>query len=236
MPTLVSDIKGPKNSRATTVRRRRANRERTHRRLLQVAIRLFAQRGFHGVSMEDVATAAHMSKRLPYYYFSSKPGLYRAALMEVYQRIEGIEVQAMDEKHSPSEKLEALVNSYFLFLRENPEFTQLLLWGNLEKGRLFPKGLLSKMPLLRRLAQIVEEGVAAGEFRDDLVVSHLLINVIGLAFIYFSNQYSLSQVLGLDLGSIAQQAQAMKQVKSVLLDGIRTPGYKDRAREPVTKR
>ncbi|MGH7946306.1 MAG: TetR/AcrR family transcriptional regulator [Opitutaceae bacterium] len=203
-------------------RRRPPDRERTCRRLLQTAIKLFARRGFHGVSVDEIAVAAHLSKRLPYYYYGSKGGLFRAALVEVYRRIEGMEFQVVDSSASPSEKLSALLEGYFVFLRENPEFTQLLLWGNLEKGRYFPSGVLTKAPLLRRFRQIVDEGVATGEFRKDLITPHLLINVIGLVFIYFSNRFSLSQVLDLDLGCTQEHQRALAQVKTVLLDGIRT--------------
>ena len=212
--------------RAATRKRPAPDRERTYRRLLQAAIKLFARRGFHGVSVDEIAIAAHLSKRLPYYYFGSKDGLFRAALVEVYRRIEGMEFRVVDSAASPSEKLVALLEGYFVFLRENPEFTQLLLWGNLEQGRHFPSGVLSKAPLLRRFRQIVEEGIATGEFRRDLTTPHLLINVIGLVFIYFSNRFSLSQVLALDLDSPQEHERALMQVKTVLLDGIRTPAIK----------
>lgn len=174
--------------------------------------------------MEEIADTTHLSKRLPYYYFRSKKGLFRAALIEVYRRIEGMEFQAVDSAASPSGKLAALLEGYFVFLRENPEFTRLLLWGNLEKGRHFQNGILTKAPLLGRFRQIVHEGVENGEFRSDLDVPHLLINVIGLVFIYFSNRTSLSNVLGLDLGSTKEHNRALIQVKSVLLDGMRTAG------------
>jgi AcrR family transcriptional regulator len=202
------------------------DRERTYRRLLRTAIGLFAARGYHGVSVDDVAAAARVSKRMPYYYFGSKVSLYRAALLEVYRRIEGMELQVVGAADSPSQKLAGLLEGYFQFLLKNPEFTQLLMWGNLEKGRHFPKGLLTKTPLLRRFRQVVEEGVEAGEFRADLDVRHLLINVIGLSFIYFSNRYSLAQVLDLDLDAPAEHRRAIEQIRSVLLDGVRTMRFR----------
>jgi TetR/AcrR family transcriptional regulator len=238
-PTTAKPRERGTRGRAIIRKRPAPDRERTYRRLLQTAIKLFARRGFHGVSVDEIAIAAHLSKRLPYYYFGSKDGLFRAALVEVYQRIEGMEFQVVDSAASPSEKLAALLEGYFVFLRENPEFTQLLLWGNLEQGRHFPHGVLSKAPLLRRFRQIVEEGVATGEFRSDLATPHLLINVIGLVFIYFSNRYSLSQVLNLDLGDSREHARALVQVKSVLLDGVRAPAFKrpssEKYRTPTTR-
>ena len=48
----------------------------------------------------------------------------------------------------------------------------------------------------------MQEGIAAGDFRADLNVAHLLIHFIGLCFIDHSNRFSLSQSLNLDLGDV----------------------------------
>ena len=238
MPTPVAAKPKKANARAAKkLRRATVNRDKTRQRLLEIAIRLFARRGFHGVSVDDVARAAHLSKRLPYYYFGSKDRLYRAVLLEVYRRIEGIEIQAIESEKSPSEKLTALVEGYFVFLRDNPEFTRLVLWGNLENGKHFPEGLLTKLPLVHRVREIVYDGVATGEFRHDLDIPHLLINVIGLSFIYFSNSYSLAQVLQLDLNTPSAHARALRQIKSVLMHGIRakSPAIAARAAKNVAE-
>lgn len=166
---------------------------------------------------------------MPLYYFGSKQSLYRAVLAEVYRDIGTVETQVVDSDKPPSEKLVALLEGYFAFLEQNPQFTRLILWGNLEQGQHFPKGRLTKIPLLQRFRKVVDEGVASGEFRADLDVSHLLINVMGLCFVYFSNRYSLSEALELDLGAAAVRERAIQQVKSVLLDGIRKPGFKPKS-------
>src|SRR5947207_415766 len=63
----------------TQVERRRAREERM-RHVLDVAGREFAERGFHEVSMDDVAAAAGVSKPVVYTHFESKDGLYEAVL------------------------------------------------------------------------------------------------------------------------------------------------------------
>jgi len=96
------------------------------------------------------------------------------------------------------------LESYFAFLDDEPEFTRLLQWENLEKGRHLTKAnhLLTKNPFFQRFQAIVQEGIAAGDFRTDLNVAHLLIPFIGLCFIDHSNRCSLSQSLNLDLGDV----------------------------------
>src|SRR5438128_4832402 len=111
------------------------NPDRTRARLLKSAIRLFAARGFHGVSVDQIVAAARINKRMVYHYFGSKESIYQAALHEVYGRIEDVEFHALENGVAPREKLNRLLKSYFVFLDDNPEFTQFLLWENVEKGR-----------------------------------------------------------------------------------------------------
>ncbi len=214
------------------------NPDRTRRRILQAAIRLFATHGFHAVSVDQIVGRARVNKRMVYHYFGSKDALFEAALSEVYQRIETIEFHAVERGRSPREQLSRLLESYFEFLDDEPEFTRLLQWENLEKGRHLTKEnhLLTKNPFLERFRTIVEHGVATGEFRGDLDVTHLMIHFIGLCFIYHSNRFSLSQSLELDLGNQKVKERGLNQVLRLVFDGIATPAATAAAaaREPVT--
>ncbi len=198
------------------------NPDRTRRRILQAAISLFAQQGFHAVSVDQIVGRARVNKRMVYHYFGSKDALFEAALAEVYGRLEAVEFDAFSRGGRPSEKLARLLEGYFDFLDREPEFTRLLQWENLEKGRHLAKEnhLLSKNPFLARFRAIIEDGVAAGEFRRDLDVTHLVIHFIGLCFIYHSNRFSLSQSLELDLGSATVKRRGLNQVLRLVFEGI----------------
>lgn len=201
------------------------NPDRTRGRILQAAIRLFSRHGFHAVAVDAIVGRARVNKRMVYHYFGSKDALFEAALVEVYRRIEKIEIDAVESGRTPREKLARLLESYFEFLDHEPEFTRLLQWENLEKGRHLTKSnhLLTKNPFLARFRSIVEEGIAGGEFRRDLDVPHLLIHFIGLCFIYHSNRFSLSQSLEIDLGKAAVKAQGRQQVLKLVFEGIASP-------------
>lgn len=201
------------------------NPDRTRRRILQAAIRLFAKHGFHAVSVDQIVGQARVNKRMVYHYFGSKDALFEAALSEVYKRIEEIEFHAVERGRSPREKLSRLLESYFEFLDNEPEFTRLLQWENLEKGRHLTKEnhLLTKNPFLARFRAIVQDGVATGEFRGDLDVTHLMIHFIGLCFIYHSNRFSLSQSLELDLGDAKVKERGLNQVLRLVFEGITNP-------------
>jgi TetR/AcrR family transcriptional regulator len=115
-----------------------------------------------------------------------------------------------------------LLQDYFKFLDENPEFVRMLLWENLEKSRRSAgrQQNLSKNPFLERFREVVESGVREGQFRADVNVPHLVVHFIGLCFIYHSNRFSLSQSLSLDLSDAKVKAEGLKQVLALVFEGI----------------
>jgi AcrR family transcriptional regulator len=59
--------------------------------ILEVATREFAEKGLAGARIDDIAEAMRTSKRMIYYYFGSKEGLYIKVLEEAYRRMRAIE-------------------------------------------------------------------------------------------------------------------------------------------------
>lgn len=201
---------------------RRRDPERTRARLLKTAIRLFSARGFHGVAVDEVVAAAGVNKRMVYHYFGSKEDLYLAALEEVFGRLGAFELNALNTSAPPDEKLRRLLEANFTFLDANPEFVRMLLWENLDEGRhlaAHPERL-SKNPFMERFATIVREGVAAGIFRAPHDERHLLVNFIGLCFVYYSNRHSLAASLGL-ADTPAEQRRRLAQVIDLVFYGLK---------------
>jgi len=205
------------------------NPDRTRRRLLNASIRLFSARGFHGISVDQIVAAARVNKRMVYHYFGSKEAIYRAALLEVYNRIGRLEIHSIEAAGNPKEQLKRLLDRYFKFLFENREFTQLVQWENLEGGRYSAKKrfVMSMNPFFEEFRKIVEEGKKLGEFRRDLDIDHLLVHFIGSCFAYHSNRISLSHELDMDLGSPSERARGLNLIHTLFFDGIsaspRTP-------------
>jgi TetR/AcrR family transcriptional regulator len=198
------------------------NPDRTRRRLLKASIRLFSARGYNGISVDQIVAAARVNKRMVYHYFGSKKAIYRAALREVYNRIGRLEFHTIEGAATPKEKLKRLLDSYFKFLYENQEFTQLIQWENVERGRNIShrQFVMSMGPFLERFRTIVEEGTRLGDFRRDIDIDHLLVHFIGSCFIYHSNRYTLSQGLDIDLDSPIERNRGLSLLHTLLFDGI----------------
>ncbi len=198
----------------------------TRERLLKVAMRQFAEHGFAGAKVDKIVAAARVNKRMVYHYFGSKEDLYCAVLERAYERLEALDAALFPLEADPATAIREIVRNYFRFLRENPDLVKLLLWENLQKGKYIARLSLSqprqviKSPMLAYLEKITRAGIASGAFRSDLEVKHLLINLIGLCLVYFSNRYTLSRTVDLPLGESAVLEEAAKQAGELAVRGI----------------
>ena len=69
--------------------------------ILEVATREFADKGLAGARIDQIAAATRTSKRMIYYYFESKEGLYVAVLEEAYRRMRAIEAGCISKTCRP---------------------------------------------------------------------------------------------------------------------------------------
>jgi AcrR family transcriptional regulator len=86
-----------------TPARKRATRAQTRARLLGAAGEVFAARGYHGASLEDVAGAAGLTKGAVYSSFSSKDELFYALMHERIEERLAFVTQATDPQTTPRE-------------------------------------------------------------------------------------------------------------------------------------
>lgn len=199
------------------------NPERTRKRLLVAATRQFSQRGYDGVSVDDIVGAARVNKRMVYHYYGNKEGLYSEVLRDVFQRLSDLEIRAVEASSAPGEAITQILKAYFAFLDGNPEFVALLSWENLNGGRFIKRhpDLLNKNPVLRLLDKSVKQGIDQGIFEKGIKVKHLLINLISLCFVYHANRYTLSQSVGLDLQSRRVQEEGLAHAIQLVMNGLR---------------
>ena len=116
-------------------RRQRVNDpDGTKRNIIEVATEEFAGKGLSGARVDDIAARTKTSKRMIYYYFGSKEGLYIAVLEEAYRKIRSVEA-SLDLEHQPPEKaLRTLVGFTFDYQNAHPEFVRLVMNENILNG------------------------------------------------------------------------------------------------------
>ena len=124
-----------KAQRGTNGRRRRVNDpEGTRRNIVEVATREFAQKGYGGARVDAIASRTRTSKRMIYYYFGGKEGLYLAVLEAAYSSIRRTEADARPRALPPETALRTLVGFTFDYYIDHPEFVRLVMNENIMDG------------------------------------------------------------------------------------------------------
>jgi AcrR family transcriptional regulator len=101
----------------TTPPRRRSRREE----ILQIAVGLFAARGYHGVSMDDIGAAAGVTGPALYHHFAGKEAMLVAALIPVSERLlAGGRERIAAHPDDPAAALAALVHFHVEFALDDP--------------------------------------------------------------------------------------------------------------------
>jgi TetR/AcrR family transcriptional regulator len=148
-----------------------ARAEATRRRILASAIHEFSAHGMAGARTEAIAHAAGVNKALLFYYFKNKQGVYAAAFEQVANQVALRAKTVLDAEASAGERLLRTALEHFDRILTNPE-VQTLMEQEMVRFRRGESALLTMMaeraqrPLLRRLREVIEEGVRSGELCD----------------------------------------------------------------------
>ncbi|HEY7946184.1 MAG TPA: TetR/AcrR family transcriptional regulator, partial [Acidimicrobiales bacterium] len=115
-------------SPSTTAKRLPADRRR--QQLLDVALTLFAERGFNATTMDDTAEAAGVTKPLLYQHFDSKRALYLELVDSVAQSMLEAIGKAVAAADGPRQQVEGGFAAYFQLVVHHPEAFNLLFGSN----------------------------------------------------------------------------------------------------------
>lgn len=136
------------------------------RAILHAAEELFAGKGFRGVSIDEIATAAGVSKGLVHYHFNTKDELFCHLIRVVRERLSDEVERALGAGATAREKLRALVRAYLSLTRSQRSLWRIAMnEANTLGGQV--KELLGecRQANLARIARVLEEGIAAGEVK-----------------------------------------------------------------------
>lgn len=119
--------------------------------IMTAAERHFLDKGFHGTTIEDVATDADVATGSIYVHFGSKEGLYLALIERALHVEEGYLAVAFDTSKTPGEQLIAAGDAYLRFYVEHPGYFRMLAFPYFDTR---PKAKVD--PLAARVAQLAE--------------------------------------------------------------------------------
>src|SRR5882672_2423677 len=211
--------------RRTTVPQKR-NADATRARILQAALSEFSERGLSATSTDDIAERCGVNKRMIYYYFASKEGLYLSALESVFEKLVALEKEIEVEHLEPAAAIEAMINLKIDYYLKNPHFVSFLAMENFYKARHLRKSKkldMFKTPLTDVIARILKRGQRGGQFRQDVEPADFYVSMCALCIMYFSNQHSLGVIFEREMTSTANIERRRRTVVEFVLSYLRMP-------------
>jgi AcrR family transcriptional regulator len=197
---------------------------RTRSKILEAATGEFARYGLGGARVDRIAARARANKRMLYYYFGDKEGLFLAALEDRYAHIRNAERSLELEHLDPRVAVRRLVEFTWKYFLEHPEFMTLLNSENLHKGRHVRRS--RRVPemhshLVGLLRDVLRRGEAQRLFRKGVDPVQLYISIAGEGYFYLSNRYTLSRIFDRDLMAPRALASRARHIADMILNALR---------------
>ena len=195
-------------------------------KILRAALSEFSERGLPAASTDGIADRCGVNKRMIYYYFGSKEGLYLSALELVFEKFVALERKIDVEHLEPAAAIEAMINLKIDYYLENPEFVSFLSMENFYKARYLRKSKkldMFKSPLTNVIARILKRGQSSGQFRQDVDPVDFYVSMCALCIMYFSNQHSLGVIFQQDMTSDVNIGRRRRTVVDFVLSYLRVP-------------
>jgi len=169
--------------------------------IMAVATKEFADKGLSGARIDAIADATHTSKRMIYYYYGSKEGLYLAVLEDAYRRIRATETELHLADLTPQEALKALVGFTFDHHHSNQDFIRLVMSENIQRGEYLAQSQLIQelnASVIQSIEDLYKRGVKVGVFRKGLDPIDIHASISALTFFNVSNRYTFDLIFQRD--------------------------------------
>src|SRR5262245_38588410 len=195
------------------------------RNIVEVATQEFARQGYGGARVDAIANRTRTSKRMIYYYFGSKEGLYLAVLEEAYAGIRRAEATLDLERLPPEEALRALTGFTFDYYEAHPEFVRLVMNENIMDGvhmkRSKAIGRLN-VTVIDALSALVIRGQKQDLFRRDVDPLELHMSISALGIFNVANRATFSTIFKRDMSSPRARAARRRQIADIILRHVTT--------------
>jgi AcrR family transcriptional regulator len=199
--------------------------DRTRTEILDTAALEFAEKGFDGARVDEIAAKTRTTKRMIYYYFTSKDQLFVEVLERAYTVIRALE-QDVDVEHlDPTEAIRQLAGLTFDHHESHPGFVRLVSIENIHRAEHITRSnALSNLanPALDVLTRILARGREAGQFRTD--VDALDVHMAISAFCVFrtANRYTFKAIFDRDMLDPAHRDHHRRMLADMLVSYLTT--------------
>ncbi|WP_205563300.1 TetR/AcrR family transcriptional regulator [Cohaesibacter haloalkalitolerans] len=192
--------------------------------ILREATSEFAKNGLAGTRVKDIADRIQTSRRMIFYYFGDKEGLYRAVLEEAYRSVREAEEELNLDGLPPLDALVKLVEFTFDHHRRNEDFIRLVMNENILNGQYMRQSSslhMTNTKVIKQLSRICAAGEKDGVFRAGLSPLELHWEISALSFFNVSNRATFSNIFGNDLFTEEGQIALRDHIVDCVISSVR---------------
>lgn len=203
--------------------RRRLDKERTRQEILAVAREEFAAHGLAGARVDAIAARTSTAKRMIYYYFGSKEGLYLAVLEAAYADIRRSEGELHIEQTAPAEAIARLIDFTFEYDEAHPDFIRLVATENMHHAAHVARSDAIKArnrDVIALLARVIARGQREGVFRRDVDPLDIHLMISSFCFFRVSNRYTFGALFGRDMSDPEWMARQKRMLTEAVLSAL----------------
>ena len=161
--------------------RRSASQRRRAPQIIDAAARVFAERGFHGATTQDIADVLGIRQASLYYYFSSKEAALELVCLKGVEGFFEAAKTIAARRESAQKRLISLIGSHLSPLVNRADFVKVFLNERQHLPRESRRRIGRWSRGLERIFEdVIKEGVAKGEFRADLDVRLATLAILGM--------------------------------------------------------
>lgn len=205
-------------------RQRKNDPDKTRRNILEVATAEFATHGLSGARVDAIAEKTRTSKRMIYYYFGGKEGLYLAVLEEAYAKIRELESELRLADLEPEAAMRALVETTFQHDEDNPDFIRLVSIENIHRAEHMRSAESIRnlnVSIIVTLEDILRRGRESGAFRRDVEAHDLHMMISAFCFFRVSNQHTFGCIFDRDLMDPALSRRHKQMIADAVIAYLR---------------
>ena len=198
---------------------RKNNPEKTRENILQAAIVEFVEQGLSGARVDAIAERTHTSKRMIYYYFTSKEQLYVEVLEKLYGEIRSTENLLHLNELEPVEAIRRLVAFTFDHHDQHVDFVRIVSIENIHKGEYIRRSQGIKAmndTIVHALQDILRRGVEQKVFRTGINALDVHLLVSSFCFYRVSNRYTVGEIFEVDLSD----ADIKQRQRTMICDSV----------------
>ena len=200
--------------------------EGSRQNIIEVASEEFALNGLSGARIDEIAARTRSSKRMIYYYFGDKEGLYLSALENAYAEVREGEAKLDIAGLSPVEGLKRLVEFTFEHHHQHEDFIRMVMIENIHHGTFLARSSLVRdlnVTAIAHIGELYERGLREGQFREGLDPLEIHWQISALCFFNVSNRATFSQLFGRDFGADEAQVRLKANTVEMVLRFVAKP-------------